>query len=69
MYDGVEVGHYVCDLLIEESVIVELKALSQLTNEHVAQCLNYLKATGLTVCLLINFGKAKIDVRRIVNNF
>lgn len=36
MYDGVEVGRYVCDLLIEEAVVIELKAVSQLTNEHMA---------------------------------
>ncbi|MBK8205686.1 MAG: GxxExxY protein [Planctomycetes bacterium] len=68
-YDGVQVGHYVCDLLVDAAVLIELKAVSQLTNEHVAQCMNYLKATGLKVCLLINFGKPKIEVRRIVNDF
>lgn len=68
-YDGVEVGSFVCDLLVEGCVLVELKAVSQLTNEHVAQCMNYLKATGLSVCLLINFGRSKIEIKRIVNNF
>ena len=69
IYDGIEVGNYVADLLVENQVLVELKALAQLTNEHLAQCLNYLKATGHKVCLLINFGKAKVEVKRVVNNF
>jgi GxxExxY protein len=68
-YDGVEVGHYVSDLLVENELLVELKAVSNLNNEHVAQCMNYLKATGLRICLLINFGKPKVEVKRIVNDF
>jgi GxxExxY protein len=68
-YDGVIVGEYAADLLVEDKVIVELKAVKNLDDVHVAQCLNYLKATGLHVCLLINFGKPKVEVKRIVNNF
>ena len=67
-YDGVEVGSYVCDLLIGGAVIVELKAVSQLSSEHLAQCMNYLKATGVSVCLLINFGRPKVEVKRVVND-
>ncbi len=69
MYDYVEVGDYVADLLIENSVIVELKAVKALDNIHQAQCLNYLKATGMSVCLLVNFGTPKIEVKRIVSGF
>ena len=68
-YDGVVVGEYHADLLVERCVLVELKAVKLLDDVHKAQCLNYLKATGLKVCLLINFGTPKIEVKRIVNKF
>ena len=60
-------GEYVADLLVEKSVLVELKAAKTLENIHLAQCLNYLKGSSLQVCLLINFGCPKIQVRRISN--
>lgn len=69
LYDGVVVGDYFADLLVEDVVIVELKTVKALDDLHLAQCLNYLKATGMRVCLLINFGKPLVDVRRIVNGF
>lgn len=69
MYDGVLVGDYVADMLVEELVLVEIKTVKALDNVHVAQCMNYLKATDLRVCLLINFGCPRVDVRRVVNNF
>jgi GxxExxY protein len=69
MYMGYCVGEYFPDLLVEESLIVELKCVERFTNEHVAQCLNYLRATGRTVCLLVNFQKSKVEWRRIVNGF
>lgn len=65
-YDGVVVGDYEADLLVEDSVLVEIKAVQELNDVHMAQCLNYLKATGLKLCLLINFGKAKVEIRRIM---
>ena len=65
-YDGVVVGEYTADLLVEGLVIVEIKAAKALDSVHIAQCLNYLKATGLKLGLLINFGTSKIDCRRIV---
>jgi GxxExxY protein len=65
-YDGVVVGDYVADLLVEQSVIVELKAVKALDAVHVAQCLNYLKATGCKLCLLLNFGTARVEVKRLV---
>jgi GxxExxY protein len=68
-YNGVVVGDYVADLLVEEKLLVELKAVKELDEIHLAQCYNYLKATGLPVCLLMNFGKPKVDVKRIVNKF
>jgi len=54
-YRGEVVGDYFADLLVEDSIIVELKAVKMLDEIHMAQCLNYLKATGLKLCLLLNF--------------
>lgn len=68
-YDGIVVGDYVADLLVENEVLVELKAVKVLDEIHRAQCMNYLTATGKTVCLLINFGSPKLEVKRIVKNF
>lgn len=68
-YKGRIVGEYYADILVDDLVLVELKAVSALDSIHQAQCLNYLKATGLSVCLLLNFGKPKVEVRRIVRNF
>jgi GxxExxY protein len=69
LYDGVVVGDYFADLLVEDVVIVELKTVKALDDTHFAQCLNYLKATEIRVCLLINFSKPLVDVRRIVNGY
>jgi len=66
-YDGQLIGEYVADLLVAEKVIVEIKAVKRWDDIHMAQCLNYLKATGLEACLLINFGKPKVEVKRIIN--
>jgi GxxExxY protein len=68
-YDGEIIGEYFADLLVEDSAVVELKAANALDDVHLAQCLNYLKATGLKICLLINFGKPTVEIRRLVNNF
>ncbi|HEX9023562.1 MAG TPA: GxxExxY protein [Geobacteraceae bacterium] len=68
-YDGIVAGEYVADLLVEGNVLVELKAVKALDGVHMAQCMNYLKATGLRVCLLINFGAPRIEVKRILNGF
>ena len=67
-YAGSVVGEYVADLLVEDQVIVELKCAAGLDNIHMAQCMNYLKATGMKICLLINFGKPKIQIKRIIAN-
>jgi GxxExxY protein len=68
-YKGMITGHYIADLLVNDSVLIEVKSVKDFENAHFAQCLNYLKATGLRVCLLINFSKPKVEVKRIVNNF
>jgi GxxExxY protein len=69
IYDGVVVGEFIADLLVEECVIVELKAVRMLTDVHVAQCISYLTATGLSICLLLNFSTSKVQVKRVVRNF
>ena len=69
IYDGAEVGDYVADLLVDGRILVELKAVRALDNIHRAQCLNYLKATGYSVCLLINFGAPSLEIRRIVLDY
>jgi GxxExxY protein len=68
-YDGVAVGEYTADLLVEGVLLVELKAVKDLDDVHLAQCLNYLKATDRRLCLLTNFAKPKLEVRRIVNKY
>jgi GxxExxY protein len=64
-YDGIIVGKYIADLFIEDCVIVEVKAISNLDESQKAQCLNYLKATKLKIGLLINFGKPRIEIKRV----
>jgi GxxExxY protein len=64
-YDGVEVGYYDADLIVEGKLIIEVKALRTLEDSHKAQCLNYLKATGNRLGLLINFGSPRVEVRRV----
>jgi GxxExxY protein len=66
-YDGVMVGEYNVDLLVDDALLIELKAIKALDNSHRAQCLNYLRATGLRLCLLINFGSPRLEFNRIVN--
>ena len=66
MFEGVVVGEFFADLFVEKRVLVELKAVSMLMDEHTAQSLNYLRATGAEVCLLINFGKPKIEIKRLL---
>ena len=68
-YRDIVVGEYTADLLVEDLVVVELKAIKAFDDIHLAQCLNYLKATGLKVGLLINFGGRTVQVKRVVNSF
>jgi GxxExxY protein len=68
-YKGAAIGVYFADILVEGRLIVELKCVERFSDEHVAQCINYLKATGLRRCLLVNFQNAKVRWQRIVYNF
>ena len=65
-YNSEPVGDFAADLLVEDSVVVELKSARALDDVHSAQCLNYLKATGLTVCLLVNFGRPRVEIKRLI---
>ena len=67
-YKGEVVGDYAADLLVEDEVIIELKTVENLDKNHEAQLLNYLKATGLHVGLLVNFKHKKADIKRMVLN-
>jgi len=60
-YKGQCLGEYLADLVVGEKVIVELKCVDRFANEHLAQCINYLKASRLSVALLINFQKPKVE--------
>jgi len=66
-YDEKVVGEFFADLLVEKSILVELKTVKDLNELHLAQCLNYLKATRMNLCLLMNFAKPKVALRRVVN--
>ena len=66
-YKGMVVGEYVADLLVEDAVLIELKAVKALDENHLAQCINYLKSSNLRICLLINFGTKRIQIKRIAN--
>ena len=64
--DGFCLGEYFADLVVEDKVIVELKAVANIANEHYAQILNYLKITGAPAGLLINFGSYKFEIRTVI---
>src|SRR5450755_3522285 len=68
-YKGYSVGEYFADLLVEDVLVIELKCVEHLTNEHTAQCINYLRASGRTLCLLVNFQKPRAEWKRIVYGF
>lgn len=65
-YKGQNVGTYVADIIVEDKVIVELKVANLLTIIHKAQVLNYLKASGYEVALILNFAKPKLEYKRVV---
>ena len=65
MYDGMVAGEYIADLLVAGTVIVELKCVKHLEDIHLAQCLNYLRATGLRRGLILNFYFPKVGVKRV----
>ncbi|WP_254073479.1 GxxExxY protein [Acidisphaera sp. S103] len=64
VYDGMTVGEYVVDLVVEKALLVELKATKALDDAHHALCL---KASGLRLGLLLNFGRPRLDIKRVAN--
>ena len=67
-YAGTQVGEYFPDLLIEQTLIVELKTVQALDHVHRMQCVNYLRASGLYRALLLNFGRPRLEIRRILHD-
>ena len=67
MYDSIVAGEFTVDLLVEDALLVELKAAHALNNDHRGQCLNYVKATGLRLCLLLHFGNPRLEIKRIAH--
>jgi GxxExxY protein len=65
-FEGVIVGTYLADILVQDSIILELKSLDRITDVHRAQTLNYLKATGLRLAIILNFGKTRLEHERLV---
>ena len=65
-YKNQIVGHYIADIIVNEQILLELKAVSQLAPVHEAQILNYLKATQIKVGLLVNFTHPKAVIKRFV---
>ena len=61
------VGEYFVDLLVENVLLVELKAAKALDDAHQMQCINCLKATGLRLCLLLNFGRPRLEIKRVAH--
>ena len=68
LYRGLVVGDYVADMIVDGKIIIEVKAVAELSSVHEVQLVNYLKATGLQVGLLINFGRS-VKVKRRVFGF
>ncbi len=64
--DGSTVGEYLADLIVEKHILIELKAVKSISNEHTAQILSYLKATGIAHGLLTNFGAEKLQIRKFI---
>ena len=67
LYDGKEIGLHILDLVVEGSVIVELKTVKCFNDSHMAQLLSYLKATGIKVGLLLNFSDSVLKIKRVIN--
>jgi GxxExxY protein len=68
-YKGSKVGEYFADILVEDVLAIELKCADRLAGEHTAQCLNYLRASGLRLCLLVNFQRPKVEWKRLIYGF
>jgi GxxExxY protein len=67
-YKDILVGEYFVDLLVNDVLLVELKTVKALDDAHRMQCTNYSKVTGLRFCLLFNFGKSRLEIKRVVHD-
>jgi len=65
-FHGKEVGKYTTDIVVEDKIILELKSTESIADAHRAQALNYLKATGMRLAIIINFGKKRLEYERLV---
>lgn len=65
-YEGINIGSDKADFVIDRKVLVELKAVSELSDIHRAQLISYLKASGLRIGLLINFAQQKLQIKRVI---
>jgi GxxExxY protein len=68
-YRNQVVGNFTADILVEDKLLLELKVATEISRAHQAQLMNYLRATGISVGLLLNFGTPKLGVQRIVNQY
>ena len=66
-YDGIVVGHFIADIVVNNTIILELKATDGISDDHIAQALNYLTTTGSPLCLILNFGEPILSIKRIRN--
>lgn len=65
-FHGKVIGDYIADILVEDSIIIELKSQTKINEVHRAQILNYLRATGLKLAIIFNFGKDRMEHERLV---
>jgi GxxExxY protein len=68
-YKGHPIGEYFAGILVEDLLVIEVKCVDRLAPAHTAQCLNYLRASGLRLCLLVNLRKPKVEWKRIMCGF
>jgi GxxExxY protein len=66
LFDGESIGTYYADILVENKIILELKTVSEISDSHKAQALNYLKATGLNLAMVFNFANPRLEYQRVV---
>jgi len=69
LYKGHIIAEYIADMVVDDRMLVEIKCVSTLGKEHLAQCINYLRASGLSLALLVNFQHSKVVWIRVVSAF
>lgn len=68
-YEGIIVGDFIADVLVQNCILVEIEVVDSLTDFHKQKCLNYLKASELQLCLLLNFGSYELEIETIMLNY